>query len=39
VTQLQQFRGLLRESEIMQPIAKNITDDEIAAVADYLASK
>ncbi|MGO8857389.1 MAG: c-type cytochrome [Steroidobacteraceae bacterium] len=39
VTQLQQFRGQLRESEIMQPIAKNITDDEIAAVAEYVASK
>jgi cytochrome c553 len=39
VTQLQQFRGQLRESDIMQPIAKNITDDEIAAVAEYLASK
>jgi cytochrome c553 len=39
VIELQQFRGQLRESEIMQPIAKNITDDEIAAVAEYLAAK
>lgn len=38
-TQLQQFRNQLRESEIMQPIAKNITDDEIAAVVEYVASK
>ena len=39
VIQLQQFRSQLRESEIMQPVSKNITDDEIAAVAEYLASK
>jgi cytochrome c553 len=29
----------MRESEIMQPIAKNLTDDEIAAVVEYVASK
>jgi cytochrome c553 len=39
VTELQQFRGLLRENAVMQGVAANITDDEIAAVADYLASK
>ena len=37
--QLQQFRSQMRESEIMQPIAKNLTDDEIAAVVEYVASK
>ncbi|MFI4890417.1 MAG: c-type cytochrome [Steroidobacterales bacterium] len=39
VTQLQQFRGTQRESEIMQPIARTLTDDEIAAMAEYLASR
>jgi len=37
--QLQQFRNQLRESEIMQPIAKTLTDDEIAAVVEYVGSK
>jgi cytochrome c553 len=37
--QLQQFRGEQRESEIMQHFISNITDDEIAAVTEYLASK
>jgi cytochrome c553 len=37
--QLQQFRSQMRESEIMQPIAKNLTDDEIAAVVEYVASR
>lgn len=39
VIQLQQFRNQLRESDIMQPIAKTLTDDEIAAVVEYVASK
>ncbi|MGC2462569.1 MAG: c-type cytochrome [Steroidobacteraceae bacterium] len=39
VTELQQFRGLLRENAVMQGVAANITDDEIASVAEYLASK
>jgi cytochrome c553 len=39
VIQLQQFRNQLRENDIMQPIAKNLTDDEIAAVVEYVASK
>jgi len=38
-TQLQQFRSNGRESEIMQHFISNITDDEIAAVTEYLASK
>jgi cytochrome c553 len=37
--QLQQFRGEQRESEIMQHFISNITDDELAAVTEYLASK
>jgi cytochrome c553 len=37
--QLRQFRNQMRESEIMQPIAKGLTDDEIAAVVEYVASK
>jgi cytochrome c553 len=39
VTQLQQFHSQRRESEIMQHFIPNITGDEIAAVAEYLASK
>jgi len=42
--QLQQFNGRrfngqLRESEIMHRFTENITEDEIAAVTEYLASK
>jgi cytochrome c553 len=29
----------MRESEIMQPIAKNLTDVEIAAGVEYVASR
>jgi cytochrome c553 len=39
VLQLQYFHGLLRENAVMQGVAANISDDEIAAVAEYLASK
>ncbi len=39
VLQLQQFHDRLRENDIMQGVAKNITEDDIAAVADYLASR
>lgn len=44
VIQLQQFNGRrfngqLRESEIMHRFTQNITEDEIAAVTEYLASK
>ena len=34
-----QFNGQLRESEIMHRFTQNITEDEIAAVTEYLASK
>ena len=37
--QVQQFHGLRRESEIMHRFTENITEDEIAAVTEYLASK
>jgi cytochrome c553 len=37
--QLQQFVGLRRESEIMHSFSQNITEDEIAAVTEYLASQ
>jgi len=37
--QVQQFHGLRRESEIMHRFVENITEDEIAAVTEYLASK
>jgi cytochrome c553 len=37
--QVQQFHGLRRESEIMYRFVENITEDEIAAVTEYLASK
>ena len=42
--QLQQFNGRrhngqLRESEIMHRFTQDITEDEIAAVTEYLASK
>ena len=37
--QVQQFHGLRRESEIMHRFTQNITEDEIAAVTEYLASK
>jgi cytochrome c553 len=39
VLQLTYFRGQLRENEVMRGVAANISDDEIAAVAEYLASK
>jgi len=37
--QLHYFHGLLRENEVMQGVAASITDDEVAAVAEYLSSK
>jgi cytochrome c553 len=37
--QVQQFHGLRRESQIMYRFVENITEDEIAAVSEYLASK
>ncbi len=39
VLQLHYFHGLLRENEVMQGVAANITDDEIASVAEFLSSK
>jgi len=39
VRQLQAFHGLSRENEIMDENAKALTDDDIAAVTEYLSSK
>jgi cytochrome c553 len=39
VIQMQQFRGLLRENETMHDNTKNLTDDDIRAVAEYLSSQ
>jgi cytochrome c553 len=37
--QLRQFHALRRENPVMQGVTAKITDDEIAAVAEYLSSK
>ncbi len=37
--QLEYFHALLRENPVMQGVAASLTNDEIAAVAEYLASK
>jgi cytochrome c553 len=37
--QLHYFHDLLRENEVMQGVAASVTDDEVAAVAEYLSSK
>ncbi len=37
--QLEYFHALLRENAVMQGVAASLTNDEIAAVAEYLASK
>jgi cytochrome c553 len=37
--QVQQFVGLRRENEIMHRFTLNLTEDEIAAVTEYLASQ
>jgi cytochrome c553 len=37
--QLQYFHDLLRENAVMQGVAASLTNDEIAAVAEYLAAK
>jgi len=39
ILQLTYFHTLLRENEVMQGVAASLTNDEIAAVAEYLASK
>lgn len=36
---VQEFRGLLRRSEIMHDQTKNVTDEEALAVAEYMSSK
>jgi cytochrome c553 len=40
IDQLKQFRGNLRKNDpegMMRAVAKHLTDDEITALADYLA--
>ena len=37
--QLEYFHALLRENAVMQGVAASLSNDEIAAVAEYLASK
>jgi cytochrome c553 len=37
--ELHEFTGQLRESEVMHRFTQNLTEDEIAAVTEYLASK
>jgi cytochrome c553 len=37
--QLEYFHALLRENAVMQAVAASLTNDEIAAVAEYLVSK
>jgi len=39
VRQLEAFHGLTRENEIMDENAKALTEDDIAAVTEYLSSK
>jgi cytochrome c553 len=39
ILQLEYFHALLRENAVMQGVAATLTNDEIAAVAEYLASK
>ncbi len=38
VTQMQAFRGLLRENETMHENTKNMTDGDVRALAEYLSS-
>jgi len=39
ILQLEYFHALLRENAVMQGVAATLNSDEIAAVAEYLASK
>ncbi len=39
ILQLRYFHALLRENAVMQGVAATITDDDIAAVTEYLSSK
>jgi cytochrome c553 len=38
VTEMWQYRSGLRENKVMQHVTEKMTDDEIAAVVDYVAS-
>jgi cytochrome c553 len=37
-TEMLQYRGKLRENKVMQHVTEKMTDDEIAAVVDYVAT-
>jgi cytochrome c553 len=39
VTAILQFRSRLRESKIMQHVTQKLTDDEIAALVEYISTK
>ena len=39
ILQLEYFHAVLRENAVMQGVAASLTNDEIAAVAEYLAAK
>jgi len=39
VTAMLQFRGRLRENKLMQHVTQKLTDDEIAALIEYLSTK
>jgi len=39
VTAMLQFRSRLRENKIMQHVTQNLTDDDIAAVVEYISTK
>jgi cytochrome c553 len=34
-----QFRSRLRENKIMQHVTQNLTDEEIAALVEYMSTK
>jgi cytochrome c553 len=39
VTAMLQFRGRLRENKLMQDVTRNLTNDEIAALFEYISTK
>jgi cytochrome c553 len=39
VTAMLQFRSRLRENKVMQDVTQKLTDDEIAALTDYVSTK
>jgi cytochrome c553 len=39
VLEMVQFRSGLRENKVMQHVTEKLTDDEIAALVEYIATK